>query len=970
MWWDESLSHYRATQDIPFILSNKILLTSGPGYVETVDNHPPLYFVMLRLLVLLAGESEFAMRFLSLACGVAIVPLTWACGKRLFGADTGLIAATIAAISPLYLWYSQEIRPYTLVVLWALLSAYSLFRVLDGSRSKLWIPAFLGSVAAMLATHYLGFLLLAAEGLILVLSWRRMSKMVLWVLLALAVIGGAIFVWGLMAMPKQAEVPSFRFLALGLLVNDVFQQFTLGLYADILWPLRWVAVGLFVVSLLLLLVHRRDRQTSEVHESVGDSLRRSGDGQSRHGTVLETSEVFEPTGSQTPQQAGSVSLRLDVGKDHGGLESGAVPLRHTLSVLLCFALPILLIYAISFVRPAYMNIRHLIFASPFYYLLLAAGVAHARRTWTRALVGAAWLAVIVAMALSTTIYFGSSIYGRADHRGWGRYLSEHVREGDLVIVNPGPVSDLFEYYADVPAPWIGLPYIPHETRTREYLAAESGRFECIWVAYSSTPAWANQQNIPLEWLANYATETDFAAFTSSTTTLYVKAFRLSPPAVETLPTDVIPVNLNFGDRLHLVGWTTEVPTTAAGGLLQLSLYWRPTVSLDRQYRMTLSLTDDEGYTWAERDYEPAYGAYPTRQWSIERYMHDDVDLRVPPGVPPGRYRLNVSVYPEDKSEPALAAHSLETGQLVGLIVPVGQVEITVPSEPPPDAEIPIRYPAYRRYGRLSLLGHNYGGGSYQPGDVALLDAYWRANRVPNRDVTFEILLLDENKTVIARRTVSPAGSYLPTQWHKGQVIRGQFRFRFPIDVPPGKYTLALASGGVRPARSTWPWQVGPVSLSRVTVVETSANRTFEVPDMQYTVGANLGDRVELLGYDLTSESVRPGEVVSCTLYWRALQVMNENYTVFNHLVGADGQTWGQWDNQPQQGRSPTTRWVPGQVIEDPYQIPVSADAPIGPLTLQVGMYDLQNMLRLPLHDANGQVIGDHIKLTEVEATRP
>jgi hypothetical protein len=351
-------------------------------------------------------------------------------------------------------------------------------------------------------------------------------------------------------------------------------------------------------------------------------------------------------------------------------------------------------------------------------------------------------------------------------------------------------------------------------------------------------------------------------------------------------------------------------------------------------------------------------------------MRDDVDLRVPPGVPPGRYRLNVSVYPEDKSEPALAAHSLETGQLVGLIVPVGQVEIAIPSQPPLDAEIPIRYPAYRRYSSLSLLGHNYGGGSYQPGDVALLDAYWRANRVPNRDVTFEIQLLDEDGTVRARRAVFPAGSYLPTQWQKGQVVRGQFRFRFPIDVPPGKYTLALAPGGDLPARSTWPWQVGPVPLSRVTVVETSADRTFEVPDMQYTVGANLGDRVELLGYDLASESVRPGEVVSCTLYWRALQVMNENYTVFNHLVGADGQTWGQWDNQPQQGRSPTTRWAPGQVVQDPYQIPVSVDAPAGSLTLHVGMYDLQSMLRLPLHDADGQVIGDHIEITGIEVTQP
>ena len=42
-----------------------------------------------------------------------------------------------------------------------------------------------------------------------------------------------------------------------------------------------------------------------------------------------------------------------------------------------WVLPVLQIYLISLVRPIYMNIRHLIFASPFYYLLLGAGVAWA-----------------------------------------------------------------------------------------------------------------------------------------------------------------------------------------------------------------------------------------------------------------------------------------------------------------------------------------------------------------------------------------------------------------------------------------------------------------------------------------------------------------------------------------------------------------------------------------------------------------
>ena len=116
--------------------------------------------------------------------------------------------------------------------------------------------------------------------------------------------------------------------------------------------------------------------------------------------------------------------------------------------------------------------------------------------------------------------------------------------------------------------------------------------------------------------------------------------------------------------------------------------------------------------------------------------------------------------------------------------------------------------------------------------------------------------------------------------------------------------------------------------------------------------------------------MQAGQAVQCTLYWRAQKTIEQSYTVFTHLVDADGQTWGQWDNEPQRGQAPTTRWVPGEVIADPYQIPLSADAPAGPVELRVGMYNRHTMLRLPVYDANGQIAGDHVTLTTIEVIRP
>src|SRR5512142_2740300 len=61
IWWDESLSVYRATRDLGTILSNTILIQN----VVTVDTLPPLYFVLLRAVVSTVGTSEFALRWLS-----------------------------------------------------------------------------------------------------------------------------------------------------------------------------------------------------------------------------------------------------------------------------------------------------------------------------------------------------------------------------------------------------------------------------------------------------------------------------------------------------------------------------------------------------------------------------------------------------------------------------------------------------------------------------------------------------------------------------------------------------------------------------------------------------------------------------------------------------------------------------------------------------------------------------------------
>lgn len=151
------------------------------------------------------------------------------------------------------------------------------------------------------------------------------------------------------------------------------------------------------------------------------------------------------------------------------------------------------------------------------------------------------------------------------------------------------------------------------------------------------------------------------------------------------------------------------------------------------------------------------------------------------------------------------------------------------------------------------------------------------------------------------------------------------------------------------------------------IFEGSEVVVFEVPEAKTEIAnrqmANLGDRAMLVGYDIDGSTVRPGDTIHLTLYWRALADMDEDYSVFTHLLGEGNRMWGQMDSQPLCGFLPTSVWPVGKTIVDPYEIAVAPDAPPGEYRIEVGMYLWATMERVPIFDENGQrLLGDRVLL--------
>jgi len=109
--------------------------------------------------------------------------------------------------------------------------------------------------------------------------------------------------------------------------------------------------------------------------------------------------------------------------------------------------------------------------------------------------------------------------------------------------------------------------------------------------------------------------------------------------------------------------------------------------------------------------------------------------------------------------------------------------------------------------------------------------------------------------------------------------------------------------------------------------------------------AFLGSSVPHLGVD-------PGDSLQMVLYFRAAHAIDQNYTLFVQLLDAQGNCWGQVDQQPFDGLYPTNKWLPGETVMQEITLLVRADAPPGEKMLAVGFYDA-HVRRLPLYDTEG-----------------
>jgi hypothetical protein len=137
------------------------------------------------------------------------------------------------------------------------------------------------------------------------------------------------------------------------------------------------------------------------------------------------------------------------------------------------------------------------------------------------------------------------------------------------------------------------------------------------------------------------------------------------------------------------------------------------------------------------------------------------------------------------------------------------------------------------------------------------------------------------------------------------------------------------------------------------------------------INANLQDSVELLAFTADWTTYQPGDRVEVTLYWRALHNLNQDYKTFIHLTDADvTRQPTQHDDDPGGDYTPTTRWLPGELVPDTHTLTLPADLAAGRYHIWADMYEYPTVRNLTVVSADAPTDGNRVLLGEVWVVAP
>jgi|GEM_PF-1207984 len=230
---------------------------------------------------------------------------------------------------------------------------------------------------------------------------------------------------------------------------------------------------------------------------------------------------------------------------------------------------------------------------------------------------------------------------------------------------------------------------------------------------------------------------------------------------------------------------------------------------------------------------------------------------------------------------------------------------------------------------------------------------WQARHWMADPLVVSLKLLDKEFAVGGERVATLGDRYPNVLWVPTEIIEETYPLQLKPDAPPGLYQLEIS---LIHQDEAFPdgFEYLPLTNGNAILDKNLYPLTVRLLDPAHDTApphpltAQVGDSIQLTGYEMNPIISDSPPAVLVTLYWQSNRKPLADYTVFVQMVGPEGQMGAQWDNPPQAGRYPTSAWNEKDTIIDRYQLSFREDAPPGDYRLLVGMYDSTTGERLPI----------------------
>ncbi|MDM8519533.1 glycosyltransferase family 39 protein [Anaerolineales bacterium HSG6] len=660
LWFDEAVSVYWAKQDVSRIIE--------VGFTLDEDRLPPLYYLTLKSWTFLFGWHEFTVRLLSVFIGTLLVPVVMRLTRTLFNQPVALISGLLVALNPFLIWYSQEARMYAPAVLfgtWAVLSWLNMvnshiFRTPisqrnRGSRSRrtliLHSSFFIFfSILALYSHLYAGFLL-PALGLWLLISYPRHLK-----LIALFSLAG--FIITLAYSPILLAIWRFSAEATpGNPLSGLLERAWWLFHAFTVWqaPLSSRLNMLIPAGVALFALMSLAWQTPPQF--------------SARGKAVKLAESLPPPNLPLLEE-GVASLAGRTEGDRDSAREAATIKNPRLLITMLLAMPFLianLLLTRNYL--AFFGERYFIVMVPWLLILTTLGADTLGRRLNRIMtnrfgmqgllcrLNPAWashdiiyLTPIISLLSLTMLALPGQWSVPANKEAWRQsveYLADHSAPNHGILIHPDWVRYPFQFYFEGPGQtYAAFSDVDTTTNLDGPLEGVVSDHPVIWLIQSHHDG-PDPNRLVEQWFAvRYPLVTELYP-PGITLKGYAPGYQMSD-----LPSEANPLDIQFDDGLHLVGYHADETTRAIdelfhppSGWLHVTLYWSVTDEpIPTDETPFVHLVGPEGVWGVSLDRATdALKLYPTSHWQIDQIIRHDLDVNLNPATPAGQYQLVVGL---------------------------------------------------------------------------------------------------------------------------------------------------------------------------------------------------------------------------------------------------------------------------------------------------------------------------------------